>query len=230
VTSTELLGGLTTHLVGDEDATRAVVLLHGFGAPGADLVPLADVLPRAGVLYAFPEAPLVLPWGWDSRAWWMIDVERLERGLAAGRPIEMPDAVPPGMLEARAAIASLLGDLRARRGIPLSRCVVGGFSQGSMLALDVALHADESPAGLVLWSTALPARSASAALFVRRSGLRALMSHGTDDPLLSFEASSALKDALVAAGWNVDWRPFRGVHEIPKDALAGAAALIASMD
>ena len=70
----------------------AVVLCHGFGAPGDDLVPLAEVLsapPRTR--FFFPEAPLALPAPYgDARAWWMLDLLRLEASFAAGRGIDYP--------------------------------------------------------------------------------------------------------------------------------------------
>ena len=53
------IGGLTTRIVGADDAPLTVVLLHGFGAPGDDLVPLADVI-HAQARFVFPEAPIEL--------------------------------------------------------------------------------------------------------------------------------------------------------------------------
>ena len=71
-----LLGGLKVRLTGGMDGNGGgegpvVMLLHGFGAPGDDLVPLADVIeaPR-GTRWLFPEGPLPLNMGFgDSRAW-----------------------------------------------------------------------------------------------------------------------------------------------------------------
>jgi phospholipase/carboxylesterase len=88
----ERLGGLQVRLTGGTDGRGSgdgpvVVLLHGWGAPGDDLVPLGQEIdaPR-GTRYVFPEAPLSLQMGFgDSRAWWMLDLEKRQREIAAGR-------------------------------------------------------------------------------------------------------------------------------------------------
>ena len=83
-----IFGGLRVRITGGSDREGGrkgegptVVLLHGFGAPGDDLVPLWRVLdvPRE-VRFVFPAAPLPLDMGYgDARAWWLIDMERIER-------------------------------------------------------------------------------------------------------------------------------------------------------
>ena len=80
-----------------------VVLMHGFGAGGDDLVELANYVEAPpGTRWVFPAAPLELGglYG-DSRAWWMIDLARLERELGAGRAIDRADEVPDGLPAAR---------------------------------------------------------------------------------------------------------------------------------
>ncbi|MBZ0237678.1 MAG: hypothetical protein K8M05_35510, partial [Deltaproteobacteria bacterium] len=73
-----------------------IVLLHGFGAGGDDLVALADWIDAPeGTRWVFPAGPLTLsPLYGDARAWWMIDLERLERELAGGRPADRAAEVP----------------------------------------------------------------------------------------------------------------------------------------
>jgi phospholipase/carboxylesterase len=221
----ETLGGLKTRIVGSGGGSDGdgplVVLLHGFGAPGGDLVPLADVLeaPR-GTRFAFPEAPLELPWGFDSRAWWLVDMERLDRALRTGAHREMSREVPDGLVEARGKLEAMLAEAMAQLGAVPSRTVVGGFSQGSMLACDMSLRAAEGPAGLVLMSTTILAEDEWMPLVARSAGLPVLMSHGTDDPLLPFSAAERLRDAFLAAGARVTWVPFRGAHEIPHVVIA----------
>ena len=229
MTRVEMLGGLRSHVVGEGSAGGlTVVLLHGFGAPGTDLVPLADALDAPeGTRFVFPEAPLELPWGYDSRAWWLIDMEKLQRAMATGQPREMSGDVPPGLPAARQSVVALLADLETRFDAPPERVVLGGFSQGSMLALDVVLRHEAAFAGLVLWSTTLLMESEWMPLMARRAGMRAVMSHGMQDPLLPFAAAERLQATLRDAGWSVAWHPFRGAHEIPEVALQAAAQLIA---
>ena len=100
----ELVGGLKMRLTGGIDGQGggdgpAVILLHGFGAPGDDLVPLAEVLtvPK-GTRFLFPEGPLSLSFGYgDARAWWLIDMARLEADRAAGRVRDLSGEVPRGL-------------------------------------------------------------------------------------------------------------------------------------
>src|SRR5438105_1784461 len=113
----ERLGSLDAVIVGDDAPAGLVcVMLHGFGAPGDDLVALAEYF-RAppGTRWIFPAAPLELggPYG-AARAWWLIDFERLERELSSGRAADRAAEVPDGLVLARDAMTSLLDDVRAK--------------------------------------------------------------------------------------------------------------------
>ena len=225
---TETWGGLTCRVVPDPrgDGGPVVVLLHGFGAPGGDLVPLAgafDVPP--GTTFVFPEAPLELPWGYDSRAWWLIDMARLERALSAGDSA-LPDEIPPGLPPSRDKVVAMLRELESELGATPDRLVLGGFSQGAMLSCDVALRMETPPAGLALMSATLLSATEWAPLAANLAGRRVLLSHGTQDPLLPFRVAERLRDMLVAGGAEVDWVPFRGQHEIPGVVLEGLARLV----
>ena len=227
--STLELAGLTTRIVGPADATTTVVLLHGFGAPGEDLVALANYL-RVPARFVFPAAPIALggPYG-DGRAWWRLDLMRLERDLREGRAAMRRQEIPDGMPEARTQLLQFLDELQAKYGIPDDRLVLGGFSQGAMLALDAALHRKAPPAGLLLMSGTLLAESTWTPKMATLAGKPVVLSHGHHDPLLPFASSEVLRDKLVAAGALVDWQPFVGAHEIPPPVLVAAGKLIASL-
>ena len=216
MSSTELV----VRMVGPQSAPTTVIFLHGFGAGGDDLVPLArELRPPPGVRFLFPAAPLALdPYG-DSRAWWMIDVER----LLSASPADRSNEVPAGLAEARGLISGLLDQVE-KDGT--RRVILGGFSQGAMLSLDVALHRDRPLAGLVLMSGTRINGAAWKERMDRVRGLPIFMSHGTGDPLLSFAAARSLRDDLAAAGADLDWVEFPGGHEIPPPVLAGVSRLI----
>ncbi len=227
MTTTRLeLAGLTTRIVGPADAATTVVLLHGFGAPGDDLVALGDFI-KAPARFVFPEAPIELGglYG-DSRAWWRLDLVRLEEELRRGVPRDRRAEVPEGLAEARVQLMDALAELQQLLSIPDDRLVLGGFSQGAMLSLDVALHRAVPPAGLVLMSGTLLAESAWQPRMPSLRGVPVMQSHGRHDQLLPFAIAEVLRDQLTAAGAVVDWVPFDGGHEIPPPVLGAVAKLI----
>jgi phospholipase/carboxylesterase len=216
----EQLGGLKVRLTGGMDGRGggngpAVVLLHGWGAPGDDLVPLGqEIAAPPGTRFVFPEAPLPLPMGFgDSRGWWMLDIEQRQREIAAGRARDLSRKIPEGLAAARANVIALLDELDRRAGV--SQIVLGGFSQGAMLACDVALRTGRSLAGLVLLSGTLLAADEWTQLMSKRKGLKVFQSHGSMDPLLPSFMAEQLLDLLMQAGLSVEWIGFRGGHEIP---------------
>jgi phospholipase/carboxylesterase len=159
----------------------------------------------------------------DARAWWLLDLEKLERELASGKPRDRSAEIPEGLLAARDHVSRLVDQLEARGA---ERIVLGGFSQGAMLALDVALHRERPPAALVLLSGTLLAESEWKPRMAKLAGVPVVQSHGRADPLLPFSIAETLRDQLRAAGADVEWCSFVGGHEIPRAALAAVQALL----
>ena len=214
-------GGLDVHIAGGPDREGGgdgpvVILLHGFGAPGDDLVALWRMLRVPDdVRFVFPVAPLRLDDGLpDGRAWWMLDLDLIARGLP--RNIE---AVPDGLAFARERVFAMLDEFDRHEGLPPDRVFLGGFSQGAMLACDTMLRSPRPFAGLIILSGSIIARPEWEARWPSRKGLPVFQSHGTDDPLLPHETATQLKDSLLAHGLPVTWHEFRGGHEIPPQVL-----------
>ncbi len=225
VTLAQLRARIVTE--GDGPPRLVVVLLHGFGAPGDDLVSLAEWIDLPGVAWVFPEAPLALGGMYgDARAWWMIDMARLDRDVARGAHSDRSEEIPEGMAEARGQLIALLDAVRDELGVADERVVLGGFSQGAMLSLDVALRTERAFAGLLLLSGTLLARQEWAPRMAARAGLRVLQSHGRRDAILPWAAAETLRDLLVAAGWRLDWIPFEGGHELPPPLLEELAEFL----
>jgi phospholipase/carboxylesterase len=221
-----LLAGLTTRVVGPADAKTTVVLLHGFGAPGDDLVALGQYL-RAPARFVFPEAPITLGglYG-DSRAWWRLDLARLEQDLRTGNLRDRRAEVPEGLVEVRDQVTFFLDELQAKLSIPDDQLVLGGFSQGAMLSLDVALHRPKPPAGLILMSGTLLAEGEWVPRMKTLAGVPIVMSHGEHDQLLPFSIAEILRGKLREAGAAVDWHSFRGGHEIPPPVLEAISTFL----
>jgi len=95
-----------------------------------------------------------------------------------------------------------------------------------MLATDVALRLPESPAALVIWSGTLLCENEWMPLMPRRQGLRVVQSHGRQDQILPFAAAEWLRDALTAAGLEVEFLPFNGPHTVSEPAIDATVRLL----
>jgi phospholipase/carboxylesterase len=226
----EQFGELSARVTGGPDGRGGgdgpvVVLLHGFGAPGDDLVDLAAFLRvPAEVRFVFPEAPLLLDGG-PGRAWWMLDMALFERRMR-GEHIDRTDDEPPALARLREQMFAALSAIEARLGVGREQLLLGGFSQGSMLACDVALHAEHKPAALILLSSTLIARPSWSARAASCKGLPVLQTHGHRDPLLPFADAEKLRDLLLGAGADLRFVPFPGGHELPPITLDAVSKLI----
>lgn len=237
----ETLGTLSCRLVDELPAGAkprlVVILCHGYGAAGSDLVPigeeLLDQVPEISdhVQFVFPEAPLSLdrlglPGG---RAWWPIDMVKLQLANATGRFREMRQDCPEGLSDSRDRLIEVIRNLMSTTGLPLSRIVLGGFSQGAMLSTDTALHLDSNVAGLIAMSGTLLHEPEWRKCAAGHTGLQVLQSHGTQDPLLPFAAAESLRDVLSETGARVEFVPFIGGHQIPMAVFERCAAFLRAL-
>lgn len=231
-----VLGGLQAHVTGGSDGQGGgsgplVILLHGFGASGTDLAPLAaEVAAPRAVRWLFPMAPIVLEPGVPdvaaARAWWMIDMVELQVAAMTGQIAALADRRPAGIDDAREKLIAMLDAAEREFGVAQNQMLLGGFSQGAMLATDTVLRTTRPFAGLAILSGTLLARKEWQALAPARSGLSVLQSHGRADPILPFSLAEELRDLLKTSGLSVDWLAFSGGHGIPAPALSRLQALI----
>lgn len=225
------LGDLQAIAAGGDDREGggdgpAVLLCHGYGAPGDDLVSLHRVIDAGpGVRWFFPAAPLEVEGGFGGRAWWPIDMMALQLAMARGLSRDLAARTPDGLPEAAEALRGAIAALARDHGVRRDRLVIGGFSQGAMLTTEVALGADEPFAGLaVLSGTLLHRERWQAAADARAKGLSVVQSHGRRDPILPFSGAEALRDVLTGAGAAVTFVPFHGAHEIPYPVIDAVGA------
>lgn len=228
-----ILGGLKTRLTGGTDGNGggngpSVILLHGYGAPGDDLIVLAEVMNvPAETRWIFPEGSLSMSMGYgDARAWWLIDLARLEADRAAGRVRDLSGEVPRGLPQAREALETFLDSLPLLLPIDYQKTVIGGFSQGAMLTCDVVMRTAYPFAGLIQLSSSLLAKQDWRPSVGKRAGLPVFQSHGTQDPILPYVMAERLRDELTHLGLSVEWHSFRGGHEIPEPVLSRLSGFI----
>lgn len=208
--------GLDAIEVPAKEPALTVLLFHGYGADAADLAPLSMAIgqKKKSLRWLFPDGPLPLDALGMGRAWFDIDVDALERDYSKVRP--------EGMEEARRAALDFISAL----GLPWDKLVLGGFSQGAMLATDLALSAPEAPRGLMILSGSLVDEERWSGLAAGRRGLPFFQSHGSADPILSFRLALKLEALLRAAGLEGRLLRFEGGHSIAPEVVEGMSAFL----
>lgn len=217
-----------------------LVLLHGFGAPGTDLVPLVDALSaNMKWRFAFPAAPIDLAphlaamgglAAMDARAWWLIDIADYQQALAEGRLEELAAANPEGFAE---ALHELDGCLQALTKAFLTNgqpWLLGGFSQGGMLAAQYGARGTVRPDGLIIMSGGLIDSTRFAPALSNVSPIPVFQSHGRQDPIVPFALGQRLKQELEHHACRVQFASFEGGHEIPAATLAAMGAFLNTWD
>jgi phospholipase/carboxylesterase len=170
-------------------ARQLVVLLHGYGADGNDVLPLAQhwqrLLPNAA--FAAPHGPEACAEGPMGRQWFPLAIRDLG-AIAAGLEVAAPTLG-----------AFIDGELR-RLGLPSRALALAGFSQGAMLALRVGPARTEPIAGIVSYAGLIagPVRPANP------GRPPVLLYHGAGDPLIPATALTLAQAALTAAGLPVE--------------------------
>jgi phospholipase/carboxylesterase len=196
-------------------ADSLVIFLHGYGADGNDLIGLADPLGPylPDTRFLAPNAPercVNNPLGYQ----WF--------------PIPWLDGTPEPQARAAAAAAFVLLDAwldTVAAATPPSRTVLFGFSQGTMMALQVGLRRREPFAGIVGFSGRLLNPGRLAAEIASRPPV--LLVHGDEDPMVPVASLAEAADALTAAGVETRTHVSRGVgHGIAPDGLGLALAFI----
>ncbi len=188
-----------------------IVLLHGFGADAYDLAPLCEA--HEGPTWIFPQGPLEISFspGHTGRAWFPVNIALLTRAVQERRLDDIFKAFPPKLNEARDRVDALLDDLN----IPRSRIILGGFSQGAILAVETALHSPLRCGGLVIFSGTLINETNWRRLAPIHAGTPFFQSHGSHDPLLPLPNAQALTQLLQEGGLTGELHTFNGGHDIP---------------
>lgn len=205
-----------------------IILFHGYGADAYDLQTLSEVIPLKNEKnWLFPQGPLEVPIGpgWTGRAWWNIDMEAIQTMAQRGEHRDMTNEHPDGLKKIRPQIL----DLVEKSGTPWERVILGGFSQGAMLATDIYLHAPTTPKGLIVFSGQVLCQEEWKPLIAKHKGKKFFMSHGTQDPILAFKGAQKLETLLCQNGMKGQLLSFAGVHEIPPMVILAARDYLNSL-
>lgn len=193
----------TAHVPAGRGPFPTVLALHGYGASAHDLLGLAPQLRRGELVYLCPQGPLALEIGPGQRgyAWFPIDPSGQVSASA--------------LVGARGALEGFLEDAMKIHPIDPERIVVMGFSQGGVMAYDLALGRPERFKALVALSSWLPdAVLQGLAPDPARAALPALLIHGTRDPMIAIDNARKAKSTLESLGLHVAWGEYEMGHEI----------------
>jgi phospholipase/carboxylesterase len=189
------------------DPAGAIVLLHGRGTSEQDMLPLLDVFdPRERLVGAFPRGPLQLPpIGYH---WYVVE------------EVGYPD--PESFTSTYQRLGSWLEGLGERTGVGIERTVIGGFSQGAVMAWALALGPDRPrPAGVLAMSGFIPTVPDFELALDRLDGFPVAITHGTLDPVISIALGRQARDRAKVAGADVVYRETDVPHIVDPRLIPG---------
>jgi phospholipase/carboxylesterase len=204
--------------------TASVIWLHGLGADGNDFAALVPELNLTGcpsIRFIFPHAPsmpVTINGGYVMPAWYDIRATNLTS--------QQDEA---GIRASEQAICALL-DQELSRGIPATRIVLAGFSQGCAMALHTGLRYPHALAGIIALSGYLPLAEA---FENERNAANArtpvFMAHGTQDPVVVPARGEASRDLLKKLGYAVHWHSYPMPHSVHPREIADISAFLTAV-
>lgn len=208
-----------------EEIRGLVCLLHGYGASAKNLLSLVERVDLPfPMMWALPNGVLPRYPGENTQTfvWAPLDLERLmeERKQAevTGTLNVLYDQCPQGLSYARERVTAWLEKLCQEVNISWSQLVLGGFSQGAMLSVEVVLRLP-ALAGLGIFSGSLINRRKWVALLPMAPNAPSFQSHGRADPILPFAMGEALHHLLQQSPLQGEFLSFAGGHEIPNSVI-----------
>jgi len=195
-----------------------VIWLHGLGADGHDFEPIVPELRLSKpVRFIFPHAPIrpvTINQGMRMRAWYDI----LQLG---GGPED-----EAGLRASQKITEELIGT----QGMPSSKIVLAGFSQGGAIVLQTALRFPERLAGVVALSTYLPlARTVETERSEANRELPIFMAHGQYDDLIPMQRARASREHLEKLGYKIEWHDYPMPHSVCAPEIADISAFFAKV-
>lgn len=200
---------------GGDDATSAVIWLHGLGASGHDFEPIVPMLGLPETRFVFPHAPkrpVTINMGFVMPAWY--DILSLDRS-----------GVRESEADIRASIELVEGLLERerKRGVPTDRTVLAGFSQGGAMALCTAERHARPLAGIMVLSAY---EVLGDVLLDERSEANAttpmLFGHGRFDEIVPSWLGRAAHDRMASLYPErvIDWHDYPMGHEVCPEEIA----------
>jgi phospholipase/carboxylesterase len=170
-----------------------IVILHGWGANAEDVASLLPHINLPEYEFLLPNAPYPYPYNNNGRAWYDLRDDKMYEGLVASRQL----------------LIDWLQSIPTTTGVPLSKTILAGFSQGGAMTLDVGLSLPL--AGLAVISGYLHPQVST---IEKRHFPRTLIMHGTQDQVVPLSAAIKSQQVAQSLGVPVEYHQFDTGHEI----------------
>lgn len=198
-----------------DNPSYSVIWLHGLGADGHDFEPIVPYLglpASMSVRFIFPHAlmrPVTINGGAVMRAWYDI----IEISTTKGQD-------EAGISHSARKVRELI-DYEIKRGIPASKIILAGFSQGGAMALHVGLRYPQRLAGIMALSAYMmfPDRLQNESSEANAQ-TPVFLGHGTQDPVVPFPLGQAACSLLQAGQRSVEWHSYPIPHSVSQDEIA----------
>lgn len=208
-----------SHQRSDNPPSSIVLLLHGLGSNGRDLISLAPYWDQAlpDTLFISPDAPFpcdMVPPGYpDSFQWFSLQSRD-------------PHAMLAGVEEAGPIIGGFISDMLAKHGLPASKLALVGFSQGTMMSLYVGPRYKDTLAGVLGYSGALVWPPDTDPAKLKKLPIRLI--HGEADDVVPVSAYRMAKELLEKAGFDVSGHTTPGLpHSIDGKGIESGGEFLA---
>jgi len=190
-----------------------IIWMHGLGADGNDFAPVVPQFNIQGlpIKFVFPHAPKIpvtINGGMVMRAWY--DILLMDIGKHADKD---------GVMASEKLVHELI-DEQVKLGFKHNQIVLAGFSQGGAMSLQVSTRLNQKIAGIIALSSYLPVPE----LLAEEKNTTNLqtpifMGHGTQDPVVPYSLGESSRDALLKAGYSVDWHSYPLQHGVSMEEL-----------
>lgn len=217
----QVISGIECLSVKTSHAKNAVILFHGYGANMHDLYPLMGMWEKPETDFYFPNGILPLEMGaYGGRAWFPIDMQKLQLYMMRGEHRNMDNDVPENAEKTLDQLTELVKTISEN----YEKVIVGGFSQGAMCSSHLMMRL-EKISGVILLSGNLVNQSG----LNKKGSIPFYQSHGRHDPILSFEGAQRLNKKLNDLGYQGSLDAFDGGHEIPMQVINNVSKFLDSV-
>lgn len=191
-----------------------VILMHGYGSHMGDLVSLSPHISTDGYLFAFPNAPL------------RIEIGLGMVGFAWSSPPEL-EFDPGGSAER--LVEKFITEIFQRYKIKPGHVVLGGFSQGGMMAYRHGLRYPDKFRGLISLSSRISRSDIPTEEDISQACQSIFISHGTLDEVIPIDAGHIARDLLTEKGYSTDYHEYEMAHQITQKVIEDLSVWLQSI-